>query len=265
MLVAGSYYFSMKLRFSNQPSSVRGRAFGLLFIALASACHSGGAFEPANPHPLPVIQLRSDWREIEPITFEHMVDELLPLDSMSAFEPTTFAELSTALDAAAPFNVRAAVLLTRAGTADCAEALLMRLEKRVNGPDRSSDAGDVVAAAGLADLELETSQIQRLASLSVGTAPHPDLEARVEIARTALRHGQDTVIPFLISVLRIGTRASRRSGEFWPAPLRSAWARERAAEILSWRSGLEKRFSADASISDRETEANRYEQALLGS
>ena len=45
-------------------------------------------------------------------------------------------------------------------------------------------------------------------------------------------------------------------------PLRSAWARERAAEVLAWRAGLANRFSADASLADRAAEARRFGERL---
>ena len=258
------YHPGMKPRYNNSRRAARGLWTGLLVAGLLTACDSMTLREAPDGASLTTIELRPDWAEVEPITFEQFVDEQLSLGSRVTFEPAVLAALTTALDQPAPVNVRAAVLLSRTSDPVSAEILLERLEKRLLGPERSSDAGDVVAAAGLASMQLRSGQVQRLSDLASGQNPHPDLEVRVEIARTALQYGRDENIPFLISVLRIGTRAGRHSGEFWPAPLRSAWARERAAEILSWRSGLEQQFSADASIADREREADRYEQALLG-
>ena len=151
----------------------------------------------------------------------------------------------------------AAIWLARSRDTRSAEVLLAKLEERVLSPDRGGDAADVIAAAGLAEFGSNLSYGTRLAQLASGETPHPDLEVRVECARSALLLRDDQPIEFLISVLLIGTDKGRESGEFWPAPLRSAWARERAAEILAWRSGLRNRYSADASIGDREREAAR--------
>ena len=143
--------------------------------------------------------------------------------------------------------------------------LLERLESRVAGENRNSDAGDVVAATGLAELGDEAERDdarRRLAALASGPEPHPDLEVRVECARSAVLLGDDSTLPLLLSVLRIGTHAGRAEGTFWPPPQRSAWARERAAEVLAWRAGVENSYSADASVDDRDAFADRLAAAL---
>ena len=239
----------------------RGRfiATSLALTLLVSACALSVTETDGQQNQAPEFpdtELPTDWLTAEHLTFERMVEELLPHATVARFDDATSATLVSALQDPAS-RMRASILLARSRNPLYAEPLLARLELREQGAERGADAADVVAAAGLAEFAPSEERTARLAALASGENIHPDLEVRVECARTALLHGEDSTIPFLLSVLLIGTHQGRESGEFWPAPLRSAWARERAAEILAWRAGLENRYSADASIGDRERETAR--------
>jgi len=204
----------------------------------------------------PAVPLPENWLTSARLTFERLVEETLPGDSISFLDEAALATLADALREP-DTRMRASIWLGRSRDPLAAELLMARLEERELGEDRGADAPDVVSAAGLAEFKASAERAARLSALATGETAHPDLEVRVECARAALRYGDDSSIPFLLSVLLIGTHQGRESGEFWPAPLRSAWARERAAEILAWRAGLENRYSADASIGDREREVAR--------
>jgi len=247
----------------------RGRSIGpcLALALLAGACALSITETDAQEDltlELPATELPTDWLTAEHLTFERMVEELLPLGTVARFDDATRATLVSALEDPTA-RMRASILLARSLNPLHAEPLLARLELRELGTDRGADAADVVAAAGLAEFPPNEERTARLAELAFGENAHPDLEVRVECARTAVLHGDTSTIPFLLSVLLIGTHQGRESAEFWPAPLRSAWARERAAEILAWRAGLENRYSADASIGDREREVARLALQLPSS
>ncbi len=232
----------------------------LVALTLASACLLGACATSSAPaEPVPTTELPQGWREGSPTAFERLLADAFPGEPVRLSDPA-LGELADALGADPATAVRAAVLLGRSGDPAAAEALLLRLERRVLGPERASDAGDVVAASALTS-SARDDLTERLVDLAAGPQPHPDLEVRVECARTALRLGEDAPVPFLLSVLRIGTPEGRAEGTFWPAPARSAWARERAAEVLAWRAETDNRYSADASLADREAEAGRL--ALL--
>jgi hypothetical protein len=86
---------------------------------------------------------------------------------------------------------------------------------------------------------------------------------RVECARSAIALGRDDSIPYLLTVLRIGTTAGRVLGRD-ENEYDLAWAQVRAAEALSARAGTEVRFLPEASVRDREKEAARLEALLPG-
>lgn len=160
---------------------------------------------------------------------------------------------------------RAAVLLSwmaLGGDGQARTALLTRLEQRAEAPSRALDAADVVAAAGLARLELDTGEAGRLAGLADGEPPHPDLEVRVECAAAALRAGREEVVPFLLRVLRSGTPREVEDPPDWPRKTTLTWAKSRAAEALSRRAGLPCTFRADGSFEHQAREADALEAAL---
>ena len=252
------------------------RSLAFAVAALSSlACQTTESVPPvpavdsvAEPAPEPTaVALPADWAELPPRLFEEQALALLP-GPPARFGESDLATLRSALageGAEIETAVRAAVLLSRSREPVAAEILLERLEEHVAGEERNSDAAHVVAAAGLGELTgpgAPPDLVPRLVALASGGTPHPDLEVRVECARSAVLLGSDAPLPFLISVVRIGTPKGRAEGTFWPAPLRSAWCRERAAEILAWRAGVENSYSADASIFDRDAVADRLTEVL---
>lgn len=243
------------------PRSTLTAALAALLLLLP-ACGAAPGRSDAR-HGQRGLVVRSDWRELGPLAFERYVEETLPAGRVTELSDAALTELTAALEPQDAGSVRAAVLLARSWTAEAAEALMRRLELRVLGPDRASDAGDVVAAASLARLG-GTQYAGRLASLAVGGRPHPDLEVRVECAVSALTRGRDEVIPFLLEILRIETYAGREDDLDFEPPTRTAWVRGRAAEALSRRAGVPCTYSAESSIQDREREARALEDILTG-
>jgi hypothetical protein len=157
-------------------------------------------------------------------------------------------------------SVRAAVLLAR-GEDESRAALLRRLEARIEGPARESDAGDIVAAAALArwsDMEL----IERLTQLASGPEPHPDLEVRVECAATALAAGALEVTPFLLRVLTAGTPAEVQDPIDWTPTETLAWSKMRAADALAQHAGLDLLYQPDASFEQQLADVARLRAAL---
>jgi hypothetical protein len=235
-----------------------------LLLAGLVACGGGRGAEDEG---VPTTALPADWAASEPLVFERWVEETFPEDAPVVLSDPALSELGAALGAASEPGggspaVRAAVVLARSGDPRGPELLLERLERRVLGPDRASDAADVVAAAALAELGPADTGA-RLAALAAGDEPHPDLEVRVECAAGALVRGRDEVIPFLLEVLRIDTWAGREDErDFEPGPF-TAWARGRAAEALSARADVPVDYRTDASIRDREHAASELEELLL--
>ncbi len=232
-------------------------------LALSLPASSAGMREgdPAAP------RLSADWRSCEPIAFEGWLNATFPTLAAVELPEAELAELRVELDRMQPTAVRAAAILARSRHAAAHTVLLERLEARQAGPERRSDAGDVVAAEALRSGPLATDATRaatrkRLKDLSVGDRPHPDLEVRVQSACTALALGSDEVTPFLLRVLRIGTYAGQRDPQPWANVERSAWARDTAAAALSERAGVPVRFRADASIPARESAAAELEVAL---
>jgi len=198
-----------------------------------------------------------------PLDFERLVLHELPEGTRTLLPKNLRLELGRALDAMDPTSVRAAVILGRCGTEQAGNILFRRLQRRVLGPTRPSDAGDVVAAAALTRFP-QPERWHKIARLAIGPDPHPDLEVRVECAASALRLGDERPIPFLLQVLRIGTYEGQREPlDFTPSET-TAWARGRAAEALSEYAGLPLRYREDGPIAAREREARRLEERLLG-
>lgn len=239
----------------------------MLVLALA-ACRSGDDREdPADlqlQSDLPQAQtweLPSDWASMPPADFEELMQTALPADVVTPLPADALEELARALELQDQSSIRAAVILGRSRHHASGDVLLRRLQMRALGPDRTSDAGDVVAAAALAQFPAP-SRYWPVVRMAYGKNPHPDLEVRVECASTALAAGHDQVIPFLLQVLRIGTWDGENDERDFAESTFTAWARTRAAQALSARAGVPIGFRADASIPDREREVRRLEKLL---
>ena len=246
------------------------------------------AAEEAPVPPPPVFDLHPEWSTNTALAFERALEVWLPEGRAVRLTAASLAMLSAALERSDPIAVRAAVLLARSRDPDAGEVLLARLEQRIThgaSPNRafdpetedaasrrpapfSADAGpdldasDVVAAAAFADWTLAMDAAQRLQALAIGPHPHPDLEVRVECARSALALGRDAVIPFLVRILREGTSQATSAPDY-DRTQAFDWVQMRAAEALSARAGVACRFRTQASVKWREQEALRLEKLLV--
>lgn len=198
-----------------------------------------------------------------PHAFERALEAWLPAGEVRRVSAAALSDLSSALDRGDLSAVRAAVLLARTGAVEAGEALLVRLERRVSPQPEleKENAADVVAGAAFAEGLPGPGAAQRLETLAAGAKPHPDLEVRVECARSALRLGRDGVVPFLLRVLREGTPAGLAAPD-WKRKADESWAQRRAADALSARAGVTCRFRPEASVRDRENEIARLESLL---
>jgi hypothetical protein len=242
-------------------------AVGVLLVACAPARAPLSARVSSAPLERTAVAgaALTGWDRIEPHAFETLALSTFP-DGVAArdIEEPLRTELAQALGGFDARAVRAAVLLGRSAGPRSIELLLQRLEQRVEGPDVGADAADVTAAHALSRLRLEDdpARLERLLALALGATPHPDLEVRVECARACVLHRRDEPIPFLLQVLRIDTWLGQADArDFAPSP-QTAWARHRAAEVLSARAGVPKTYHPDGSVERRQIEALKLEQAL---
>ncbi len=244
------------------------RALLLLTTLLFVACKSGdhqpdiAALTPVSDLPVAAVWAPpANWATLPPREFEALVEAELPDDRITPFSRATVRALGDALDAMDGTSIRAAVLLARSRSEAAGECLLARLHRREAGPERNSDAADVVAAAALARFPYP-ERYWRIVRLVNGKDPHPDIEVRVECGCTALRIGIDRVIPFLLDVLRIGTWEGQNDAlDFEPSDT-TAWIRGQAAAALSERAGIPLTYQPDAPIAMRESEARRLASLL---
>ncbi|MCB9915429.1 MAG: hypothetical protein H6828_09805 [Planctomycetes bacterium] len=223
------------------------RRAALSLPLVLAACAAPRAVEPAPsaPPPAPAPQrhaLDADWDTSGAWTFERRVAAL----ERAEWSAPDRATLVAALAAQDLRSVRAAVLLAHGGDAS-REQLLQRLEARVRGPLRESDAADMIAATALGVMG-GADTAARLAALGAGPAPHPDLEVRVECAAVALDAGRDDGIDFLLRVLTADTPAEREHPIDWVPEDRLAWAKYRAAGALARRAGVPDTFRPDGSF-----------------
>lgn len=242
-------------------------------LALALACAATDPdVAPSSNSPMQVsanvLELPEDWDTADFFAFERLA-LAWPRGEPARLGDADLAALASALATPDPdaqlLAVRAAVLLARSNDLRAIDVLLARLEQRAFGADRTSDSGDVTAAAALRGFErasLDDRNVpERLVALCTGAMAHPDLEVRVEIAATALELDRDAPIPFLLDVLRAGT-----APEPWPDFERKqtlAWSKTRAAAALTTRAATDLRFEPDGPYADQRAEAARLEKLLL--
>src|SRR5262245_35065334 len=130
--------------------------FALLFAG--GACRTRPKDDEALSLVLPrgpELVLPPEWRQLPLREFEEWVLQALPPDVATPIHKVSLRELARALEEVSvpapgggqdPLAVRAAVILGRSLHPASAAVLIRRLEKRVLGPERWSDAGDCVAA-----------------------------------------------------------------------------------------------------------------------
>jgi hypothetical protein len=245
-------------------------ALGAALIALLPlACAGRGQVGPATTSPAladrqappetPTTSLPGAWDTTGVVGFA----ERLKTWRGSAPNSLPHADrraLAAALAERDALSVRAVLLLadTDAGHLD----LIQHLEARVEASTRALDASDVVAAAALT-AERRGEIPERLLVLALRGTPHPDIEVRVECARAALASGMTEVIPFLLTVLRVGTRDEQLDPPDWPASATLAWIKSRAAEALCRHAGVAVAFRPDGSFEHQEQEARRLAELLI--
>ena len=221
----------------------------------------GPEAEPPQVMPaFPARELPEGWDRVPPRSFEDLLPQVREAGGRFAWSPSALGRLVQALGRADETSVRAAVLLAHSSHPSAVTALLARLEARAVPAARGLDGGDVVAAAALSEAALAANDVQRLVELASGPAPHPVLDVRVEIARSALAHGAEQVIPFLIRVLRAMTPAEADDPPDWERVTTLAWPKTRAAEALGAYLGEARPFPADGSWEDQMRAAERFEE-----
>jgi hypothetical protein len=232
-------------------------ALALLLAALPGCALLGGPEEPRAPLP-------AGWDTVSPEGFEELLAREFAPGREVFFEREGYEALTAALNRMDTSSVRAALLLAHSRHEVSGRRLMRRLGRRIEGPERISDAGDVVAAAALPRFANAVELYRdKLAKLARGADPHPDLDVRVECAASALALGDDSAIPFMLEVLRIDTYAGQADERDFEVTEHTAWARGRAAYALSRRAGVPCIYQPDGSIAGREQEAARLGRLLL--
>lgn len=241
----------------------------LALAACATTRHDLAARErPAAPEPMAEFDAASDaeafvldpsWRDMGLERFEAWIQAALPGLEPVELAKSDRAELKRALTAMDVSSVRAAVILARTRDPQCYEILLSRLEDRVEGAERASDAADVIAAAALGRLRNVRDLGKRLEDLVVGSSPHPDLEVRVECAASLLEYNRTRGIGFLLRVLREATPAADPTRRDWKPTPHMAWPKSRAAAALSKFLEVPCTFRPDGSVQHQMDEAAKLE------
>ena len=249
-----------------------GLLLGLLPLACTPATSLGGPVPPladpgptdgepagdataAAPAPWP---LPEDWTRMPRPAFERHLARLAADRASVRPTPLPTGTLDGLTDLAGDPDrhepaLRAALLLATLDDPGADERLLTLLERREERPERPADAALVNAAArlGLAR-PVDDDRRARLAALALDPDPHPDLEVRVECARSALLLGDESVGPFLMKVTRLGTPLGLERDGPWRSAVVTTWSRHRAAEALAEHLGVVSPYHGDATVPDRE-------------
>ncbi|MBL6721310.1 MAG: hypothetical protein ISQ08_07850 [Planctomycetes bacterium] len=202
--------------------------------------------------------LPEHWDTLHPQEFAALALEL----TTAPWEGSARSELANLAAGRDEVSVRAVVLLAHDPSPDASAALLALLTRRQTAPARGLEGAEITAAAALADRPLLPGQVAELTELASQPAPHPTLDVRVECALAALQHGDATVAPFLIRVLRARTPAEREDPPDWEPIDTLAWPKHRAAAGLAAFLGTDDRFRPDGSWQHQVDEAARLEELL---
>lgn len=223
---------------------------------------------PQAPAPQSVprverIELPPRWSTLPLAEFGPFLDELFPGGASRSFATPAIEELGSALRANDPLALRAALLLARCNDVRAGELFLARLERRTAVPDTDplGCSIDLCLAAALRGFANAREVGSRLESLSFGRRPHPDLEVRVECGATACALGREKPLPFLLAILKSGTRLAAQSSS-WKPIADMGFCQRRAAEALCQRAGRPCRYRPLLSLDEREEEIRALEAAL---
>jgi len=223
------------------------------------------ATEPVPPAPVqqaPVaVELPAGWASVPLEGFAALLDSSFPAGAARTLAPSAFEELSSALRADDPLALRALLVLARCSDPLACELLLVRLERRAPARGELGPTIDIAAAAAVRELPESRNAASRLESLAYGQRPHPELEVRVECACSALRLGRVKALPFLLSILKHGTRLAVASSSWKPIP-EMGFCQRRAAEALGERAGLACHFRPLQPLEERESEIRALETQL---
>lgn len=206
------------------------------------------------------------WRTSDRLGFEATLAEL---DASAPQQPEPAALQRLAAVAADPerheLALRAALLLATLDHPRADAALAELLEAREPRPTRPADAALCLAAArlGLSSFAAELDLVPRLEALCLDGAPHPDLEVRVECARSALLLGSTAPQDFLLRVLRLGTPLGLERDGAWRDATTTTWSRHRAGEALAEQLGVPSPYHGDAPLAEREAAALELEQLVV--
>ncbi|MDF1800738.1 MAG: hypothetical protein P1V81_16305 [Planctomycetota bacterium] len=249
----------------------------LLSLLPLAACHPtwvqptesgaqlGAATQAPQPEPPAPWTPPPGWRTSDRPHFEAT---LAALDATAPRTPDPAAlELLTELAGDPVRNelaLRAALLLATLDHPRADAALAELLEAREPRPSRPADAALCVAAArlGLSPFAAELDLVPRLEALCQDGAPHPDLEVRVECARSALIQGSTAPVDFLLRVLRLGTPLGLERDGAWRDATTTTWSRHRAGEALADLLGIRTPYNGDASLAAREVAALELERLV---
>jgi hypothetical protein len=213
---------------------------------------------PAAPRPQ---ELPQGWSSVPLEAFGALLEQSFPAGERRTLVPSGFEELSSALRGDDALALRALELLARCSDALAGEILLQRLERRAPSRGELGVAVDLAAAAALRDFGESRNAGTRLESLAYGRRPHPELEVRVECACSALRLGREKASPFLLAILKHGTRLAVASSAWKPIP-EMGFCQRRAAEALCERAGQPCRFRPLQPLDEREADVRALETAL---
>ncbi len=216
---------------------------------------------PVAPPAPQAVELPAGWAAVPLEGFSALLEASFPAAEKRTLVPSAFEELSSALRGDDPLALRALLLLARCSDPLASELLLQRLERRAPARGELGDTLDLAAAAALRELPEARNGASRLESLAYGQRPHPELEVRVECACSALYLGRDKALPFLLAILKHGTRLAVASSSWKPLG-EMGFCQRRAAEALSERAGRPCHFRPLQPLAEREADIRALETLL---
>tara|TARA_R110002096_G_scaffold11766_7_gene42998 strand:- start:21286 stop:22029 length:744 start_codon:yes stop_codon:yes gene_type:complete len=242
---------------------VRIRLAPLVLFVLVASCAPESNSSSGKAHVPATVTARTLPSRWDTATRREFEDVALRLTARKPeWTAADLEELDAALAGQDERAARASVLLAHDPRPACSQVMLAHLELRRDAPGRPWDAAAIVCADALEHRTLAGDQVERLAALAAGPAPHPDLEVRIACASAALAHGDRSVAPFLIRVLRAETPAQAEDPPDWERVTTLFWAKRHASGALSEALGTPLTFRPDGSWEHQMNEAAAYEAAM---